>query len=671
MRRLVGLASLTALVGAVAGFAGAATVDWRQQASRASAPTSPLAALFPDGVRTLDGSGNNAQHPEWGAVGSTYARVAPAAYADGVARMAGGPPARYVSNRIFNDLAQNLFSENGVTQWTFTWGQFLDHTFGLRQTDGERAPIAFDPDDPLEAFEADTPIEFRRTPAAPGTGASSPREQMNTVSSYIDAWSLYGGSAERLEWLREGPVDGDLSNNGAHLLTAPRGYLPRADARGDATAAPAMELQGRLAAYPAEARVAGDVRANENALLTSVHTLFAREHNRIVDALPRVLSEQVKFEIARRVVAAELQYVTYNEFLPALGVELAPYRGYDPAVNPSLSNEFAVVGYRAHSMIHGEIEPRADAADYTDAELDALREQGVEVEAENEQADEDEDAEEDEAVERTLTVPLNVAFGNPGLVPAIGLDAFLAGLADEAQYRNDEQIDNQLRSVLFQVPGPGVRDPSECLDGPKLPECFTTVLDLGALDIQRGRDHGIPSYNDVRAAYGLERKRSFAEITGEATEEFGADPEVDRDDPIDDPDILDFVELLDRDGNPVEPESEEADETVVTGRRRTTLAARLKAIYGDADRVDAFVGMMAEPHVTGAEMGELQLAMWKRQFEALRDGDRFFYLNDPSLETIRQRFGIDYRKTLREIIVANTNLEESDLQSNVFKTVAS
>jgi peroxidase len=413
------------------------------------------------------------------------------------------------------------------------------------------------------------------------------------------------------------------------------------------------------------------VRANENALLTSVHTLFAREHNRIVDALPRVLSEQVKFEIARRVVAAELQYVTYNEFLPALGVELAPYRGYDPAVNPSLSNEFAVVGYRAHSMIHGEIEPRADAADYTDAELDALREQGVEVEAENEQADEDEDAEEDEAVERTLTVPLNVAFGNPGLVPAIGLDAFLAGLADEAQYRNDEQIDNQLRSVLFQVPGPGVRDPSECLDGPKLPECFTTVLDLGALDIQRGRDHGIPSYNDVRAAYGLERKRSFAEITGEATEEFGADPEVDRDDPIDDPDILDFVELLDRDGNPVEPESEEADETVVTGRRRTTLAARLKAIYGDADRVDAFVGMMAEPHVTGAEMGELQLAMWKRQFEALRDGDRFFYLNDPSLETIRQRFGIDYRKTLREIIVANTNLEESDLQSNVFKIVAS
>jgi len=298
---------VTALIGALIGFAGAATLDHRR-GTRVRAAPSALASIFPNGVRTLDGSGNNERHPEWGAVGTTYSRVAAAVYADGLGAMRAGPPARYVSNRVFNDLSQNLFSENGVTQWAFTWGQFLDHTFGLRQVDGERAPIPFDAADPLEAFEADTPIEFRRTPAGPGTGKTSPREQTNTVSSYIDAWSVYGGTAERLEWLREGPVDGDLSNNGARLLTAPAGYLPSADSRGDASAAPTMELRGRLAVARDEARIAGDVRANENALLTSVHTLFVREHNRIVDALPRVLSEQVKFEIARRVVSAELQY---------------------------------------------------------------------------------------------------------------------------------------------------------------------------------------------------------------------------------------------------------------------------------------------------------------------------------------------------------------------------
>ncbi len=58
-------------------------------------------------------------------------------------------------------------------------------------------------------------------------------------------------------------------------------------------------------------------------------------------------------------MSAEQQYITYHEFLPALGVELGAYQGYDPAVDARLSNEIAVVGYRAHSMIHGEIEPSA------------------------------------------------------------------------------------------------------------------------------------------------------------------------------------------------------------------------------------------------------------------------------------------------------------------------
>ena len=73
---------------------------------------------------------------------------------------------------------------------------------------------------------------------------------------------------------------------------------------------------GRLTGTPGKAMVAGDVRANENIALTATHTLFAREHNRIVDALPRWLSEEQKFQIARRVVGAEQQFITYNEFLP-------------------------------------------------------------------------------------------------------------------------------------------------------------------------------------------------------------------------------------------------------------------------------------------------------------------------------------------------------------------
>jgi hypothetical protein len=602
-------------------------------------------------VQSLDGSGNNPLHPEWGRVGRDYARVAPARYADGLGQPVDGPNPRRVSNRTFNDVHQNIFSERRVSQWGFTWGQFLDHSFGLREQDGENQDIPFDKADPIEEFTNDLgAIPFTRSKASPGSGVSSPRQQVNTVSSYIDAWAVYGGTDRRLDWLREGPADGDLGNNGARLLL-PDGQLPRRDSRGDPASAPASDVDGRLRAQPDRAAVAGDVRVNENIALQATHTLFAREHNRIVSLLPGSLPEELKFQIARRVVIAEQQYVTYNEFLPALGVQLPAYHGYNPFTDATLSNEFATVGYRAHSMLHGELELATEAARYTPAQLDAFRAQGIEV------------AVGDDGQQVSLTIPLNVAFFNPDLVGQLQLGPLLRGIGSESEYRNDEQIDNQLRSVLFQVPVPGNPD---CLDGPGLPQCFHSVLDLAAIDIARGRDHGMPSYNQLRKAHGLAPKSSFQEVTGESSESFPSDPELTPGDEINDPDSLDFVKLLDRDGNEVPPGTPEAEDSVVTGIRRTPLAARLKALYGSVDDLDAFVGMVAEPHLAGTEFGELQLAIWRKQFRALRDGDRFFYLNDPGLSEIRQLFGIDFRHTLAELIAANTDIPLSDLNANVF-----
>ena len=157
--------------------------------------------------RTLSGDGNNVEHPSWGSEDRPYRRVAGVSYADGIKKMVALPPARYISNRIFNDDGQNLFSENDVSQWGWVWGQFLDHTFGLRnEKPGEKAPIPFDSSDPLERFRNDLgAIDFSRTPAAPGTGVTTPRQEINTVPSFIDAFAVYGGSDERLEWLRDGP----------------------------------------------------------------------------------------------------------------------------------------------------------------------------------------------------------------------------------------------------------------------------------------------------------------------------------------------------------------------------------------------------------------------------------------------------------------------------------
>ena len=613
-------------------------------------PTEADAAV-PFEVQRLDGTGNNVANPAWGKAGTAYTRVGPARYADGVSTPRTGPNSRFISNRIFNDVNQNIFSERRITQWAFTWGQFVDHTIGLRDAAGPTATAAnipFNSNDPIETFTNTLGnIAFSRSAATAGTGTSTsnPRQQSNTVSSYLDAWAVYGGTDQRLEWLREGPVDGNLANNSARLLM-PSAYLPRRTSRGNAATAPAMDADGRLAATPNNAMVAGDVRANENIALTATQTLFAREHNRIVSQLPASLSEEDKFQIARRVVIAEQQYVTYNEFLPAVGVNLPAYTGYKPNVNANLSNEFATVGYRAHSQIHGEIELETDADRYTAAQLQAFEDQGIEVTVEDGEA--------------AIAVPLNVAFFNPDLVPSLQLGPLLQAIGLESEYRNDEQIDNQLRSVLFQVPVAG--NPG-CLDGPTLPQCFRGVVDLGAIDTERARDHGLPSYNELRQAYGLAPRTSFTAITGEATDAFPADPVLTPGNEINDPDSLTHTQLFNIDGAPLVVGDENAGTRSV---RRTTTAARLRAIYGNVNNVDAFVGMVAEQHVAGTEFGELQRAIWTKQFQALRDGDRFFYRNIAGLDTIKQQYGIDYRRTLGQIIAANTDIPAAELNDNVF-----
>ena len=600
--------------------------------------------------RTLDGTENNPNDPDLGAADTIYTRVASANYADGIGELVDRPAERWLSNRIFNDVNQNVFSENGVTHWSFVWGQFIDHMVGLRAESDETLMIAFDPTDPLEEFENDLgAITTTRSAAAEGTGEDSVREQLNTVSSYLDGWAIYGGDTERLDWLRVGSLDGDPTNNDASLLLVD-GWLPTMLAR-PGSDAPTMDMMGHLFADPTAAVIAGDVRANENLGLTAVQTLFAREHNRIVALLPDDLDEETKFQLARRIVSATVQWITYEEFLPAMGVNLPDYDGYDSTVDPTITNEFATVGYRAHSAIHGEFEAEIPAERVSDGMVETLEEAGVSVEVG------------DDGIE--IAVPLNVGFGNPALLPEIGLGELLAGLGSEAAYANDEQIDNQLRSVLFQIPRPDAEDPLACLDGEAIADCFTGVNDLGALDVLRGYDHGMPTYNELRVAFGLDPVASFVELTGESTQGFD-DALVDTGDPMNDPDILDFVLLLDGDGNELEPGSDAAEGDTIQAMRRTTLAARLAGVFGGVDAVDAFTGMVSEPHVAGTEFGELQLAMWTEQFAALRDGDRFFYANDAVLDQIAEEYGIDYRMTLAEVIAANTERTTDDLSAQMF-----
>lgn len=219
-------------------------------------------------------------------------------------------------------------------------------------------------------------------------------------------------------------------------------------------------------------------------------------------------------------------------------------------------------------MVNGEEDLVVGAGRYTAAQLGAIEAMGIEVAALP-------------SGRLELTLSQSVAFFNPPVLPTVGLGSMLSGPANEPGYKNDEQIDDSLRCVLFEFPAAGSTT-------------ITGVVDLGAIDVQQCRDHGIPYYNDLRAVLGLPRAKTFTDITGEATEtlsaKFGADP-------INSPAILAFTSLRDLHHRHIAPS--DTTTRAVYATRASTLAARLKGIYGTVDKVDAFVGMVSEPHVEG------------------------------------------------------------------------
>ncbi|WDI44988.1 peroxidase family protein [Bremerella sp. P1] len=405
-----------------------------------------------DEVRTIDGTGNNLIDPSLGSTDTAFIRIVASDYADGISEAAGEdrPSAREVSNNVVAQ-STSVINDRFLTDFVWQWGQFLDHDIDLT---GEADPheslpievptgdIYFDPTGTGTAT-----ISLSRSDYDPTTGTAidNPREQINSITAFIDGSMIYGSDDSLAAALR--------TFEGGRLKTSEGNLLPY---EGDVY----EDSEGSIFF------VAGDVRANEQVGLTAMHTLFVREHNRLADEIaaanPDLTDEEI-YQQARAIVIAEIQAITYNEFLPALlGPDaIAPYQGYDPTVDPSIANEFATAAYRfGHSMLSGEV----------------LR------------------LNNDGTVAEEGSLSLREMFFNPREITDNGIDSLLLGLASQQAQEIDSMLVDDVRNFLFGPPGAG-------------------GFDLASLNIQRGRDHGLADYNTTRVAYGLDPVTSFDEIS--------------------------------------------------------------------------------------------------------------------------------------------------------------
>jgi Ca2+-binding RTX toxin-like protein len=393
--------------------------------------------------------------------------------------------------------------------------------------------------------------------------------------------------------------------------------------------------------------VTGDGRGNENIGLTTIHTVFHSEHNRLAADIDALLKDagntallagfqapgwgygERLFQAARFVNENEYQHLVFETFVRRVEPAIHRFSGYRPLVDPDITAEFSQAVYRfGHSMLNETI-PRKGLP----------------------------------------TISLFDGFLNPVEFNAGGLDghqaaaAIALGTSRQVGNEIDEFVTGALRNNLVGVP-----------------------LDLVALNLARGRDVGIPSLNNVRlqlwrasgspGLFPYDSWNSFSDPANLRHQQslvnflaaYGRWPSI-----LGQSTVLGkrqaAAQLLASAGNSLAADHADAvaflsggNASAAGGRdwRRSYDAGGVPALVNGlldsptgVDDIDLWMGGLAESRgATAGLLGSTFSAVFRSQMESLQDGDRFYYI--PRLAGTNLFVQVE-NNTLADMFVRNTS----------------
>lgn len=532
-------------------------------------------------VEGYDGWYNNLAHPDWGAADTALTRKSHPAYSDGAYELSGKdrPNPFVISEQVFSTVTGHKSHRGRTVMLTFFGQQVVEEILDAQRPgcppEYENIPI---PKGHHLYYKNVKEMPFLRTRYDMTTGYSPnvPREQLNEITPWIDGGLFYGTTKAWADALRSF-VNGSLACDDSECK------FPRKNSIGLPMANPPPPRDHVLKSAK-RFNGLGNPRGNENPFMLSFGVLWFREHNRharrLAAAHPDWSDEKI-FNRARQWIIAEHQRIVLYEWLPEfLGISIEKYDKYKASVHPGIVHEFQSAAMRfGHTLVPPGVIRRDTNCNILDttAATGTPGKKGV----------------------RTCN-----SYWNPqDAVEETGIEPLLMGMASQITEREDASVTEDLLGKVF---------------GP----LEFSRRDLMALNIQRGRDHGLPDYNTVRAAYGLPKITEWSLINSESV------------------------------GNPNLRHMQDAIEM-----------ARL--VYSnDINKLDLWPGGLLETTIQGP--GELFQRIIKDQFLRIRDGDWFWFENQENGLFTKEEITIINNTTLKQIIVENTNITAGDIQDNVF-----